>query len=102
MPTFYYDGELLHYRLSGAGVPVLLVHGLGCSGVDWALQVSGCGLSAPPKADYSIAGFASALWALLDHLEVSRASMIVVRVSHHSTPFDASEATNANLVQWGH
>ena len=34
MLTFYYDGEPLHNQLSGAGVPVLLVKGLGCSGAD--------------------------------------------------------------------
>jgi pimeloyl-ACP methyl ester carboxylesterase len=28
MPTYYYDGVPLHYRLSGHGEPVLLIHGL--------------------------------------------------------------------------
>lgn len=69
---------------------MLLIHGLGCSGADWALQVSalesqfymivpdvpGFGSSTPPGGTYSIAGFASALWALLDHLEVLSANIV--------------------------
>ena len=89
MPAFYHDGVPLHYRLHGSGEPVLLIHGLGCSGADWALQICalearfqmivpalpGCGFSAPPKESYSIAGFASVLWGLLDHLGISRSDI---------------------------
>jgi pimeloyl-ACP methyl ester carboxylesterase len=85
-----YLGLSLHYRLHGNGEPVLLIHGLGGSGADWALQVSalerqfsvivpdlpGCGFSSPPGEPYSIAGFASALWPLLDKLEVPRVNIV--------------------------
>ncbi len=90
MFAFFHDGVPLQYRLCGRGEPVLLIHGLGCSGANWALQVAaleerfrvivpdlpGCGSSAPPLGGYSIAGFASELWALLDHLRVARANIV--------------------------
>ncbi len=61
---------------------LLLIHGLGGSGADWAFQVAvlekrfrvivpdlpGSGHSPPPRDEYTIAGFATALWSLLDHL----------------------------------
>jgi pimeloyl-ACP methyl ester carboxylesterase len=69
---------------------VLLIHGLGSSGADWALQMlalegrfrviapdlPGSGDSAPPAGGYSIEGFAEALWRLLDRLEVSRVNIV--------------------------
>jgi pimeloyl-ACP methyl ester carboxylesterase len=90
MRVSYQDGLSLHYRLRGHGEPVLLIHGLGGSGVDWALQISalerrfsvivpdlpGCGSSSPPRENYSIAGFACALWSLLDRLEMPRANIV--------------------------
>src|SRR5260370_38934514 len=33
------DGSSVYYRSHGNGEPVLLIHGLGGSGVDWALQI---------------------------------------------------------------
>src|ERR1035438_6451841 len=90
MSVFFDDRGPLHYRLSGYGEPVLLIHGLGCSGADWGLQVTalkqrcrvivpdlpGCGSSAAPLGGYSIAGFASTLWALLDHLDVANVNIV--------------------------
>ena len=90
MPTSYVNGEGLHYRLHGGGEAVLLIHGLGCSGADWAFQVAalegqfrvivpdlpGCGYSPPPRGPYTIAGFACALWALLDELDVSQVNIV--------------------------
>ena len=90
MPTSYVDGEALHYRLHGVGEAVLLIHGLGCSGADWVFQVAalegqfrvivpdlpGCGYSPPPRGPYTIAGFACALWALLDELDVSQVNIV--------------------------
>jgi 3-oxoadipate enol-lactonase len=84
------DGLSLHYRSLGNGEPVLLIHGLGGSGVDWALQVSalerrfhvivpdlpGCGSSSPSRGAYSIVGFASALWSLLEQLGVPRVNIV--------------------------
>ena len=90
MRVSYQDGLTLHYRSVGNGEPVLLIHGLGGSGVDWALQISalerqfhviipdlpGCGYSSPPRGAHSIAGFASALWSLLEQLEVPRINIV--------------------------
>ena len=90
MRLTYHDGLSLHYRSYGNGEPVLLIHGLGGSGADWALQVSalqrrfrlivpdlpGCGLSSPPRGAYSISGFACALWSLLKELEVPRVNVV--------------------------
>src|SRR5580700_70165 len=84
------DGSLLYYRSHGNGEPVLLIHGLGGSGMDWSLQIPalerrfrvivpdlpGCGSSAQPPGAYSIAGFACTLWSLLDQLEVSRVNIV--------------------------
>ncbi len=80
----------LHYLVRGDGEPLLLIHGLGGTGADWAFQVAelekrfrvivpdlpGSGHSPPPKGEYTIAGFAATLWSLLDHLNVPRANII--------------------------
>lgn len=75
----------LHVRAFGdaAAPPLLLVHGLGSTGADWAFQVGplaerfhvlvpdlpGAGRSpAPPQ--HSIAQYAQALKTLLDHLQI--------------------------------
>ena len=90
MPFFYSEEYSLHYLERGRGEPLVLIHGLGCSGADWAFQVAvlekrfrviipdlpGSGHSPPPRDEYTIAGCASALWSLLDHLDVSRANII--------------------------
>src|ERR1039457_2810048 len=90
MPISYVNGDALHYRIRGAGETVLLIHGLGCSGADWALQVGalegrfrvivpdlpGCGYSSAPREPYTIAGCACALWSLLDELEVARVNIV--------------------------
>jgi pimeloyl-ACP methyl ester carboxylesterase len=39
-------------------------------------DLPGSGHSPPPRDEYTIAGFATALWALLDHLGVSQTSVI--------------------------
>jgi 3-oxoadipate enol-lactonase len=80
----------IHYLIRGQGEPLLLIHGLGGSGADWAFQVAalerrfqvivpdlpGSGRSAPPRGEYTIEGFATALWSLLDHLGISRTNII--------------------------
>jgi 3-oxoadipate enol-lactonase len=90
MAFFHKDQITLHYLVRGRGEPLLLIHGLGCSGADWAFQVAalekrflvivpdlpGCGHSPPPIDEYTIGGFADALWSLLDHLKVSRTNII--------------------------
>jgi 3-oxoadipate enol-lactonase len=88
---FFSDNELsIHYLERGRGEPLLLIHGLGCSGADWAFQVAllerrfrvivpdlpGSGHSLPPRGEYAIAGFAAALWKLMDHLQIARPNIV--------------------------
>src|ERR1700686_659872 len=90
MPFFCNEDLSLHYLERGQGEPLVLIHGLGCSGAAWAFQVAaleerfrvivpdlpGSGHSPPPRDEYTIGGCSSALWSLLDHLGVSRANII--------------------------
>jgi 3-oxoadipate enol-lactonase len=90
MPLFVHDGRPLHYLERGRGEPLVLIHGLGSSGADWALQVPaledgfriivpdlpGSGHSAPPRGGCSIEGLASSLWALCDHLGATRINIV--------------------------
>jgi 3-oxoadipate enol-lactonase len=90
MAIFRDKEESLHYLVRGHGEPLVLIHGLGGSGADWAFQVEalekrfrliipdlpGSGHSPPPRGEYTIAGFAASLWSLLEHLEVSQTNII--------------------------
>lgn len=91
MSFLYHGGLPIHYRDCGEGEPVLLVHGLGCSGADWELQVPalershlrlvipdlpGCGASAPLSGKYSIAELAGALWAIVDELALPHINIV--------------------------
>jgi pimeloyl-ACP methyl ester carboxylesterase len=90
MPYFRDADHSIHYLEHGTGEPVLLVHGLGGSGADWAFQVSalesryrvivpdlpGGGHSEPPRGEYRIEGLASALWKLIDHLRVTKINVV--------------------------
>ncbi len=90
MAFFCDEKHSLHYLIRGRGEPLLLIHGLGGSGADWAFQVAalekrfrvivpdlpGSGHSPPPLDEYTIAGCAAALWSLLDHLGVTRTNII--------------------------
>jgi 3-oxoadipate enol-lactonase len=90
MPFFVHDGRPLHYLERGNGEPLVLIHGLGSNGADWALQVPalagrfriiapdlpGSGHSARPRRGCSIAGFADALWSLANHLGESRLNLV--------------------------
>jgi 3-oxoadipate enol-lactonase len=88
---FFRDGESsIHYLERGRGEALLLIHGLGCSGADWAFQVAalehrfrliipdlpGSGHSPPPATEYTIAGFAHAMWRLMDHLKIPRTNIV--------------------------
>lgn len=84
------NGVDLFYECIGAGPPLVLIHGLGSSGDDWAFQrddfskirtvvmadLRGSGRSAKPPGPYSIAQFADDLWALLDHLDIDRVDIV--------------------------
>ena len=79
----------LYYRVRGKGENLLLIHGLGCSGADWEVQVRalerrfrvivpdlpGSGYSSPMEDSYNLADFAEVLWTLLDHLNISRTNI---------------------------
>jgi pimeloyl-ACP methyl ester carboxylesterase len=90
MPFFRDDELTIHYLERGRGEPLLLIHGLGSSGADWAFQVAaledrfrvivpdlpGSGHSSPPCGEYSIAGFAESLWKLMDHLQITQTNIV--------------------------
>ncbi|HEY2145535.1 MAG TPA: alpha/beta hydrolase [Steroidobacteraceae bacterium] len=90
MPFFRDDGLMIHYLERGRGEPLLLIHGLGSSGADWAFQVAalehrfriivpdlpGSGHSSPPLDEYSISGFADALWKLMDHMGIAQTNIV--------------------------
>lgn len=90
MPFFRDDESSIHYLERGRGEPLLLIHGLGCSGADWAFQVAalehrfrliipdlpGSGHSSPPRSEYTIAGFAHAMWRLMDHLKIAQPNIV--------------------------
>lgn len=82
MPISKLNDSELYYECVGSGPPLLLIHGLGSSGDDWAFQrdefardhrlilpdLRGSGRSAKPPGLYSIVQFATDLWALVDLL----------------------------------
>lgn len=93
MPIIHVNGIDLYYESHGAGDPVLLVHGLGSSTLDWEAQVAvlarhhrvitfdvrGHGRSAKPKQRYSVALFAEDTAALIRALDLG--PMHVVGIS---------------------
>jgi pimeloyl-ACP methyl ester carboxylesterase len=89
MPFFVEQDTKIHYFERGCGEPLLLIHGLGCSGADWALQAAalesryrliipdlpGSGRS-PAPLKYCIEQYARQLWRLMDHLQIERANIV--------------------------
>lgn len=90
MPTRTINGIELFYECVGTGPPLLLIHGLGSSGDDWAFQrdafaqrhtlilvdLRGSGRSAKPPGPYAIEQFAADLLALLDLLGIGRTDVL--------------------------
>lgn len=90
MPACTHGNIAIHYRESGSGEPVLLVHGLGSRGSDWQPQVEalagryrviavdlrGHGDSDVPPGPYSMSQFADDLLAVLDHLALPRVHLV--------------------------
>ena len=90
MPALNVNGTSIYCELAGSGPPLLMIHGLGSSGDDWAFQrddfsrqhtliladLRGSGRSAKPPGPYSIASFAADLWALLDALGFDGADIL--------------------------
>lgn len=90
MPLASINGTEIHYDEHGAGPAVVLIHGLGSSGADWAFQLPalrpqfrlivpdlrGAGLSGKPAGPYRVAQFADDLWALLEHIGTPQAHLV--------------------------
>lgn len=90
MPYFDHDGCQLHYEESGQGSPLLLLHGLGSSNLDWeyqtaalasryrviAMDMRGHGRSDKPDERYSMAGFATDVAALIDQLRLGPVHLV--------------------------
>ena len=80
------DGEI-YYEVAGTGDPVVLLHGLGSSTRDWEPQIAelsrhyrvvsidlrGHGRSSRAPGPYSMAGFATAVAAVMTHLAIDSA-----------------------------
>lgn len=90
MPAVEVNDTSIYYECAGSGPPLLMIHGLGSSGDDWAFQraafaahfclvlpdLRGAGRSAKPAGAYSIAQFAQDLWALLDALAIESVAIL--------------------------
>lgn len=90
MPFLQIHSSRLHYRVYGQGEPLVLLHGLGSSGADWAFQAEtlgahfqlivpdlpGSGFSDASRGGFSIAQFASDVWRLLDELAIERTQIM--------------------------
>jgi pimeloyl-ACP methyl ester carboxylesterase len=90
MPAAAVNGTSIYYECEGSGPPLLMIHGLGSSGDDWAFQrgefarhfslilpdLRGSGRSDKPPGPYSIRQFAADLWALLDALGIASANIL--------------------------
>jgi 3-oxoadipate enol-lactonase len=90
MPRLSVNDTHIHYDRMGSGPVLLMIHGLGSSGDDWAFQrdefarthtlimpdLRGSGRSAKPNGPYSIRQFADDLWALLDALDIEQIDML--------------------------
>jgi 3-oxoadipate enol-lactonase len=89
LPTPLSQIPPLHVRCFGAGPPLLLIHGLGSSGDDWAFQIpplaqrhrllvpdlSGCGRS-PARGGASIAGWAQELLDWLGRRGIEKIAIV--------------------------
>jgi 3-oxoadipate enol-lactonase len=85
-----FDGARMHLRRFGVGPPLLMIHGLGSCGADWAFQVPalaphfelllpdlpGSGHSKPPPEGVTIERMAERLWQSLDRLGVERPAVV--------------------------
>jgi len=90
MPMITVNQTHLYYEVTGAGQPVVLIHGLGSSTRDWddhvpelaktyeviTLDLRGHGRSDKPGGPYQIPMFAADLAALLQALKVASAHIV--------------------------
>lgn len=90
MPSLPVGDVTLYYETAGQGAPLLLLHGLGSSTQDWALQLPvfaeayrvvavdmrGHGRSAHPSGPYSVPQFAADVAELLTALDAAPAHVL--------------------------
>lgn len=90
MAYFDNDGCQLHYEVYGHGKPLVLVHGLGSSTLDWeyqipelaahyrviALDVRGHGRSDKPHERYNMATFADDVASLIEHCQLGPVHLV--------------------------
>ena len=90
MPYILQHRRRMHYLERGTGAAIVLIHGLGSSGADWAFQMPslapqgrvivpdlpGCGHSSVPERPYSVAAWAAETWGLLDALGVTEPDLV--------------------------
>lgn len=84
MPVFHTEELDFHYEIHGEGVPLVFIHGLGSSTLDWEYQIEffsrqyqtlaidmrGHGKSGKPPGPYSVSQFAADTANLLQHLSL--------------------------------
>lgn len=90
MPLATVNGAGLHYEESGSGAPLVFLHGLGSSGLDWEYQVGafsdrfrvitidlrGHGKSDKPPGPYSMELFADDVASLLTTIDATPAHVV--------------------------
>lgn len=91
MPKATVNGITMHYQMKGEGPDVILIHGLTSSLALWYTKVApalaesfrvtsydlrGHGYTEMPPRGYTVADLSGDLLALLDHLQIERASFV--------------------------
>lgn len=93
MPFLTTDGAEIHYEVTGTGEPLLFLHGLGSSTLDWELQLAafsgryrtiavdarGSGESRDlrhPGGPFTVSQFANDAFTVLDHLGATPAHVV--------------------------
>ena len=94
-PVVRIESRVVHgyrrvFRIAGSGPPLLLIHGIGDSSETWrtvlpalarkhlviAPDLLGHGMSAKPRADYSVAAYANGMRDLLGVLGIDRVTLV--------------------------
>src|SRR5207244_11146959 len=90
MPRAHVGGHSIAYRISGAGPPLVLLHGFLCDSRCWRRQIEGladrftvvawdapgAGSSSDPPESFTLTDWAQALAGFLDAIGIERAHML--------------------------